>query len=311
MRASKRAATLAALCALTVAACSSGDDDTDVSVADRDATTSGDSRRGDDTAGPDPIDSTTPSTSSTTTSTLAPEPVWVDEFDGPGGSPVDSTRWTHDEGGTGWGNQQLEYYSPANASLDGSGNLDIVARPVDVTTSPPCWYGNCHFTSSRLTTAGLAAFTYGTFEMRAKFPAGEATWPAFWLLGANTGEVGWPTAGEIDVVENVGRDGDVIRGTVHGPGYSGGNGIAATADIDDITEFHTYTVRWEPDRIIWSVDGDEYHRVERSQVDDWVFDHDFHLIVNLAVGGTLAGSPGPSDYRDNVLTVDYIKVWSL
>ena len=279
-----RTAAFALLCAVTVGACSAGDD-----------TTSDDTRPDDDTAAPTPVDPRAPSSSSTTTSTLPPEPIWVDEFDGPAGSPVDSSRWAHDVGGTGWGNRQLEYYSPTNATLDGEGNLDIVARPTDVTTSPSCWYGNCHFTSSRLTTAGIAAFTYGTFEMRAKFPAGEATWPAFWLLGANTGEVGWPASGEIDVVEHVGRDGNVIRGTVHGPGYSGGNGIAAQADIDDVTAFHTYTVRWEPDRVVWSVDGDEYHRIERSDVDDWVFDHDFHLILNLAVGGTLAGSPGPAD----------------
>ena len=301
MRASRRAATLAVVCALVAGACSSGDDTTEPAPVDS-ATPGSPST---------PTTSTTPRSSSTTTSTLPAEPIWVDEFDGPAGSPVDGSRWAHDVGGTGWGNRQLEYYSPSNATLDGAGNLEIVARPADVSTSPSCWYGNCHFTSSRLTTAGIAAFTYGTFEMRAKFPAGEATWPAFWLLGANTGEVGWPASGEIDVVENVGRDGDVVRGTVHGPGYSGGNGIAATAEVDDVTAFHTYTVRWEPDRVIWSVDGDEYHRIERSDVDDWVFDHDFHLIVNLAVGGTLAGSPGPSDYRDNVLTVDYIKVWSL
>ena len=91
----------------------------------------------------------------------------------------------------------------------------------------------------------------------------------------------------------------------------GNAGIAATAEVDDITQFHTYTVRWDPDRVSCSIDGDEYHRGERSDVDNWVFDHDFHLIVNLAVGGTLAGSPGPADYQDNVLTVDSIKVWSL
>jgi beta-glucanase (GH16 family) len=121
--------------------------------------------------------------------------VWRDEFDGPAGTPPDPTRWKHDVGGHGWGNDQLEYDTdrPENASLDGQGHLAIVARKES--------YGGRSYTSARLNTAGRFARAYGRFEARLRQPIGQGLWPAFWLLGNDIGAVGWPGCGEIDVME--------------------------------------------------------------------------------------------------------------
>eukprot|EP01041_Mallomonas_annulata_P021128 gene21128-41092_t len=127
--------------------------------------------------------------------------------------------------------------------------------------------------------------------MRASLPRGDATWPAFWMLGVDRTAVGWPASGEIDVLEHVGRRGDEVHGAVHGPGYSGGAAIVGSTVVDDVTSFHAYAVEWTADAIEWSVDGRPYHRVDRDDVPSWPFDRPFHLVVNLAIGGTLGGEP--------------------
>jgi beta-glucanase (GH16 family) len=237
--------------------------------------------------------------------------VWADEFNDPAGTPPDPSRWAFDLGGTGWGNRQLEFYTDTNARTDGDGNLLIISEPLDVTTAPSCWYGACHFASSRLTTAGLASWTYGRFEIRAAFPSGEATWPAFWMLGANFAEVGWPGAGEIDIVEHVGRDGNMIRGTAHGPGYSAGGGVSGRFDVGSHDEFHVYAVEWGPTSIVWSVDGVEYHHLDKTDEREWVFDHEFYLVLDLAIGGLLGGEPGPTDFEPKTFAIDYVRIYSL
>jgi beta-glucanase (GH16 family) len=244
------------------------------------------------------------------TTTAPPRLVWSDEFDGPAGTTPDPSRWAFDIGGDGWGNRQLEYYSDTNAVTDGAGNLRITSNALDVTTAPSCWYGACHFMSSRLTTAGLAAWQYGRFEMRASFPAGEATWPAFWMLGADFREVGWPASGEIDVVEHVGRDGGMVRGTAHGPGYSGGGGVTGSVDVGNTTDFHVYAVEWGPQSIVWFADGVEYHRLDNDGARPWVFDHEFYLVIDLAVGGLLGGEPGPADFQPMTYAIDYVRVYA-
>ncbi|HEX4983645.1 MAG TPA: glycoside hydrolase family 16 protein [Ilumatobacteraceae bacterium] len=241
---------------------------------------------------------------------MAPALVWADEFDDPVGTRPDPSRWAFDIGGTGWGNRQLEYYTDSNAATDGDGHLLITSQPLDVTAAPSCWYGACHFVSSRLTTAGIASWQYGRFEIRAAFPIGEATWPAFWMLGADFAEVGWPASGEIDVVEHVGRDGNVVRGTAHGPGYSAHEGVTGAVDVGSHQEFHTYAVEWGPTSIVWFVDGNEYHRLDRSDDRQWVFDHEFYLVLNLAIGGLLGGEPGPIDFEVQTLAVDWVRVYA-
>lgn len=249
-------------------------------------------------------------TDSPTTTDPPRAPIWADEFDGVAGAPPDPARWAFETGGTGWGNRQLEFSSDTHAVTDGEGHLVITSQPLDVTTAPPCWYGACHFMSSRLTTAGLASWKYGRFEIRAAFPEGDATWPAFWMLGADIDEVGWPAAGEIDVVEHVGRDGDVVRGTAHGPGYSASEGVSARVDVEDVHDFHVYAVEWTATSIAWFADGVEYHRIDKGDEREWVFDHQFHLVLNFAMGGLLGGEPSPLDFEHKAFTVDYVRVFT-
>src|SRR5262249_31444944 len=142
-------------------------------------------------------------------------------------------KWTMESGGNGWGNKELEYYtdSVTNSFLDGSGSLVIRASSLSSPASLTCWYGPCKYTSARLVTKGKFDFKYGRFEARIKIPKGQGVWPAFWLLGNDIDSVGWPQCGEIDVMENIGREPSIVHGTVHGPGYSGSKGIGATYNL--------------------------------------------------------------------------------
>src|SRR5215471_17585485 len=144
--------------------------------------------------------------------------VWSDDFDGPANSAPNRTKWTYDLGKTGWGNAELENYtnSTDNAFLDGNGHLVIQAVA-----------NGSQYTSARLKTQGLAGFTYGKIEARIQVPFGQGIWPAFWMLGTDISRVGWPRCGEIDIMENIGKEPSTVHGTAHGPGYSGGNGIGA------------------------------------------------------------------------------------
>jgi hypothetical protein len=149
---------------------------------------------------------------------------WSDEFDGPAGTAPDPSVWTPEigdgsaNGNPGWGNNERQAYTgePANVALDGEGHLVIRALEAGA-DAPPCYYGApCAYTSARIVTAGALEVAYGRIEARLKIPTGQGLWPAFWLLGHDLAEVGWPEAGEIDVMENVGREPDVVHGTIHG-----------------------------------------------------------------------------------------------
>ncbi|BFO22296.1 glycoside hydrolase family 16 protein [Streptomyces sp. KM77-8] len=188
---------------------------------------------------------------------------WSDEFDGPAGSAPDSRKWTFENGGSGNGNHELQYYrdSRDNAALDGNGNLVITARK---NTDPglQCWYGACQYTSARLNTAKTFTQAYGHFEARIKVPRGQGMWPAFWMLGDDLGSAGWPNSGEIDIMENVGYEPNTVHGTIHGPGYSGGGGIGSAYSLPNgaafADGFHVFAVDWSPEKITWSVDGTTY-----------------------------------------------------
>src|SRR5262249_22701467 len=151
-----------------------------------------------------------------------------------------------------FGNNELEYYTDgaANAALDGQGHLVITARRGNP-AGYSCWYGSCQYTSARLTTAGRFSQAYGRLEARLKIPGGQGLWPAFWMLGDNVGSVGWPGSGEVDIMEAVGSEPDVNHGSLHGPGYSGGNALTGTFDLGQSlsSDFHIYTVEWSPDSI--------------------------------------------------------------
>ncbi len=245
----------------------------------------------------------------------AAAPTWSDDFHGPAGSAPDPTKWVRETGGSGSGNNELQYYtdSSRNAALDGDGNLVITARRENP-AGYQCWYGDCRYTSARLNTAGKFTQRYGRFEARIKIPRGQGMWPAFWMLGDNIGSVGWPASGEIDIVENIGREPNVVHGSLHGSGYSGGASLSGKYDLGRpvADDFHVFTVDWAPDEIAFSVDGHEYER--RTPADtrgkDWAFDRPFFLILNLAVGGNWPGSPDSRTPFPQQMVVDYVHVFA-
>ncbi|MEU8183250.1 family 16 glycosylhydrolase [Micromonospora sp. NPDC049044] len=237
---------------------------------------------------------------------------WQDEFNSPAGTPVDQNKWRFDIGGGGWGNNERQYYtsSTSNAVHDGQGNLVITARR-DNPGNYQCHYGRCEYTSARLLSAATFTQTYGRFEARIKIPRGQGIWPAFWMLGTGGG---WPDAGEIDIMENIGREPNTVYGTVHGPGYSGSGGITGSRTIGAplADGFHTYRVDWEPNVITWYLDGVQYHRVDPARLGGsrWVFDHPFFMILNVAVGGNWPGYPDGSTQFPQQMLVDYVRVSS-
>ncbi|MFJ8923103.1 ricin-type beta-trefoil lectin domain protein [Streptomyces sp. NPDC102415] len=239
-----------------------------------------------------------------------------DDFDGPAGSAVNGSKWQI-ETGDNVNNHERQYYTAgnSNAALDGQGNLVITARK-DNPGNYQCWYGRCEYTSARLNTAGKFTTTYGRVEARMKIPRGQGIWPAFWMLGNDIGQVGWPNSGEIDIMENVGFEPGTVHGTLHGPGYSGSGGIGAGYSLPGgqafADAFHTFAVDWSPNSITWTVDGNVYQR--RTPADlggrQWVFDKPFFVILNLAVGGYWPGDPDASTSFPQQLLVDYVRVSS-
>ncbi len=242
--------------------------------------------------------------------------VWSDEFDGDAGTPINSENWTAEIGGAGWGNNEREYYTarPENASMDGAGNLAIVARQENP-GEYHCHYGTCEYTSARLISRDKVEFTYGRVEARIQIPRGQGIWPAFWMLGNDISSAGWPQSGEIDIMENIGKEPQIVHGTIHGPGYSGANGIGApyTSDTDFADDFHVYAVDWDPDVIRWYVDGNLYNTLSRNDIhgNDWVFDHDFFILLNVAVGGGWPGYPDETTVFPQTMLVDYVRVYQL
>lgn len=242
---------------------------------------------------------------------------WSDEFNGPDGTGIDTTKWVAQTGGDGWGNQEREYYTSdsANAQQKG-GNLVITATTAGA-SAHTCWYGQCQYTSARLQTAGLFEQAYGRFEARIKMPRGQGLWPAFWMLGNNIGTAGWPTCGEVDIMENIGKEPGINHGSMHGPGYSGGNpltgsytlpGGAAYAD-----DFHIFAVEWEVGVVRFYVDGTLYETHTPADVPAgkvWVYDHPFFMLLNVAVGGGWPGDPDATTTFPQTMLVDYVRVYT-
>jgi beta-glucanase (GH16 family) len=240
--------------------------------------------------------------------------VWSDEFNSANGSSVDSTKWVLETGGGGWGNNELEYYTarPQNAYQQ-NGNLVIKVLEekyagLDGITR--------NYTSARLKTEGKFTQSYGRFEARIKIPGGQGIWPAFWMLGDDIDKVGWPDCGEIDIMENIGKEPAVVHGTIHGPGYSGGKGIGAAyslpADQRFADDFHIFAVEWEPKAIRFYVDDHLYATRTPGNLPPgakWVYDHPFFLLLNVAVGGNWPGSPDTSSTYPQTMLVDYVRVY--
>ncbi len=238
-----------------------------------------------------------------------------DTFDGAAGSAVDASKWVQETGDNSGNNHERQYYTAgnANAALDGQGHLVITARKENP-NNYQCWYGSCQYTSARMNTSGKFSAQYGHVEARMKIPRGQGMWPAFWMLGTDIGSAGWPNCGEIDIMENIGKEPSTVHGTIHGPGYSGANGIGAAYNLPGggafADDFHTFAVDWAPDSIKWSVDGNVYETRTPADVggNQWAFNKPFFIILNLAVGGDWPGDPDGSTSFPQQLVVDEVKV---
>ena len=244
--------------------------------------------------------------------------VWSDEFSSPDGSAPDPSKWTYDTGGKGWGNTELECYTNRlqNAQIN-RGNLVITAQQENAPFV--CSDGSTNsYTSARLKTQGLFSQAYGRFEARIKVSAGQGMWPAFWMLGKDITTAGWPTCGEIDIMENIGKEPGTVHGSLHGPSTT-----TRTSDATSIftlpagqafaDDFHLFAVEWERGVVRFYVDSNLYATFTESQWPaggTWVFDHSFFIILNVAVGGNWPGSPDSSTVFPRHLLVDYVRVYT-
>ncbi|NIJ22252.1 beta-glucanase (GH16 family) [Sphingomonas naasensis] len=240
--------------------------------------------------------------------------VWADEFDRPG--LPDPKKWAYDTGRNkeGWYNDEKQYYAadrPENARIE-NGRLILTARKERLSDRPD--FGGQDYASGKLVTRGLADWTYGYVEVRAKLACGRGIWPAIWML-ASDGKSGWPAMGEIDIMEHVGWDQGRVHGTVHSKAY---NHVAKTqkgANVmvpDACTAFHDYQLDWNEDRILIGIDGDAFMRFDNDHKGDpatWPFASPQYLILNVAVGGW-GGQKGidPAAFPAS-MEVDYVRIW--
>ena len=257
--------------------------------------------------------------------------LWSDEFAGKKGALPNSKYWGYDIGNSyGWGNSELEYYTqkPANISLDGKGKLLITANRISDTsglqvgTVPGTeqilnMCPECLFTSAKIKTANKVGFQYGRLEIRMKNPAGVGTWPAFWMLGDDLLDGNpWPECGEIDIMEARGYMSEAAFGTIHGPNFANGNGggYGSTynngAPLSDA--FHTYAIEWKKNQIDFYVDDSMYLSTTPKIIAPgrWVFNQEFFLILNLAMGGEFAGELDPA-LMQSQMSIDYIRFYSI
>ncbi|MGA0245482.1 MAG: family 16 glycosylhydrolase [Schleiferiaceae bacterium] len=230
--------------------------------------------------------------------------VWEEEFDG---STLDLTDWNYETGASGWGNNESQYYRSGNknAELD-QGYLRITAKEETHLGAP--------YTSARLTTQGKESFQYGRIDIRAKVPYGQGVWPALWMLGDNFGSAGWPTCGEIDIMELIGGDGyndRTVYGTAHWSNngshaeYGGNKSLPLGEKYND--EFHVFSIVWNSSSIRWYVDNSLYHTMNTAALT--AFQNKFFFILNIAVEGNWPGPVGPSTQFPQYMLVDYIRVF--
>jgi beta-glucanase (GH16 family) len=236
--------------------------------------------------------------------------VFADEFN-VDGAP-DPTTWSFEigTGQNGWGNNELQYYTnrPENITVQ-NGYLIITARQEQ--------FEGSGFTSARIKTENLFSQKYGRMEARMKVPLGKGLWPAFWMLGNNFSEVSWPQCGEIDIMEYLGNKPTEVFGTLHGPGFAGAESISKKYTLPKgrfDTDFHVFGVEWTENHINWYVDDVLYSQITRKKVEEeggiWVFDNAFFMILNLAVGGALPGSPDANTMFPQRFIIDYVRVYN-
>ncbi|MEO1258598.1 MAG: glycoside hydrolase family 16 protein [Bacteroidota bacterium] len=250
-------------------------------------------------------------TDETQTVTTLNNLTFEDNFDTDGS--INETFWNYELGdGTnnglpaGWGNNELQYYTdrPENIKVE-DGMLHITARQES--------FQGAAYTSARITTKGKVEQRYGRFEARIQLPWGQGLWPAFWMLGSNIDEVGWPQCGEIDIMEYRGQDPSTLIGTVHGPGYSAGESVSKEYILPNDrfdTGFHIFGIEWGPEYINFYVDDVLYNQLTPEDVEgEWVFDQPFYILLNVAVGGGFVGSVGADTVFPQTMLVDYVRVY--
>lgn len=235
--------------------------------------------------------------------------VMEENFDG---TELDTSLWSYDigdgssQGLSGWGNNELQYYTDRleNVKVE-DGILNITARKEA--------YEEASYTSGRILTKLNFDQKYGRFEARMKLPWGQGLWPAFWLLGADIDEVGWPQTGEIDIMEYRGQEPTRIHGSVHGPEYSGAEAVSKSYNLEwdrFDTDFHVFGIEWGKDYINFYVDDDLYNQITPEDVDgEWVYNKPFYILINMAVGGSYVGSPTEDTVFPQTLEIDYVRVY--
>ena len=235
--------------------------------------------------------------------------VWSDEFDYTG--LPDTTKWSYDVGGHGWGNQELQYYTYRrldNARVE-EGKLIIEARKET--------YQGKNYTSARLVTKNQGDWLYGKIEVSARLPKGRGTWPAIWMLPTDWEYGDWPSSGEIDIMEHVGYDEGVVHGTVHTEAFNHSLGThkGDTVNLPDATTaFHKYAIEWTPYEIYFLADSTKYFTFIKYDADykKWPFDKRFHLILNIAVGGSWGGVQGVDENAfPATMEIDFVRVYQL
>ena len=237
--------------------------------------------------------------------------VWQDEFDK---DSLDLTKWSREIGGHGWGNNELQFYTDSDSnSYVENGNLILKAQvvPQGIGSSK----GLRYYSSARLRTYGKGDWKYGRIEVKAKVASGQGIWPAIWMLPTDWLFGGWPSSGEIDIMEHVGYDLGVVHGSVHTEAYNHKintqrSSARKIANVD--TEFHVYSIIWDKDKISFFIDDVQYFLFENDQQGNyktWPFDQRFHLLINIAVGGDWPGNPDNSTNFPRKMLVDYVRVY--
>ncbi len=234
--------------------------------------------------------------------------VWADEFDYTG--LPDSTRWSYDTGGHGWGNNELQYYTEKdirNAFVE-NGKLHIRAIKEEGDSIKK-------YTSARVISKNKGDWKYGRIEVKAKLPTGRGVWPAIWMLPTDWEYGGWPESGEIDIMENVGFNADTIFASVHTKTYNHAIGTNKTSGIKltgTSENFHVYALEWTEEVIKVFVDDKMFYEFANEKVtsNEWPFDKRFHLLLNIAVGGNWGGKMGVDEtIFPQQLEIDYVRVY--
>ncbi|MEC7782194.1 MAG: glycoside hydrolase family 16 protein [Bacteroidota bacterium] len=230
--------------------------------------------------------------------------MWSDEFNG---DALDLTSWNFELGDgcpnlCGWGNNERQVYTKENHRLE-DGKLIITAKKE-----------GDRYTSTRITTQGKHEFQYGRMEARAKVAVGQGIWPAFWMLGSDIKEVGWPASGEIDILEYVGREEDMVYTTLHVPAGHGDSAFSKKTKFEDIEkDYHVYAAEWSPEQIEFFVDDQSvfvYNPEDKTKA-VWPFDQPFYFIINLAIGGNFGGPEVDDSIFPQEYAIDYVRVYQL